>query len=119
MAIVNGFTTIGTATIASGESVSGIIETQGFPIVKIDIGSTWKAAALSMFGALDGADYDQIVLSSGAVFTVPSTAGTNAIIDIPRDYTAGIPYIKFISGTSAAQVVQTSTASIVYAVRYV
>lgn len=119
MAIVNGFTVIGTATIASGASVSDIIETQGFPIVKIDIGPTWKAAELTLQVSLDGVDYDQLVLDSGAVFTVPSTTGTNAIVNIPRDYTSGIPYIKLVSGTSASQVVQTGPSSILYAVRYV
>lgn len=109
------------ATIPNGQALSDAVPLGGAEMTGLLMPAAWTAAGLTFQGSLDGVNYFEISLDTGAptAATVPSAAaaagallvrgaaGTSALAQI-----LGIPFIKVRSGTSGAPVNQAAERQI-------
>jgi len=106
------------ATIASGGSLSAVIDTGGLPICGIQMSAGWDAAAMTFQAAADlPANVASLYDSSGIEVNVTVAASTFIYID-PSIF-AGVRYLKVRSGTAGTPVTQSATRAIVLALRTV
>lgn len=102
-----------TATIASGTSVSNVIDLSFHVLVGFVMPSVWTTAAIDIEVSIDGVNffsntYDSLGTLIG-VYTTPVVSSGYAV-----DALALIPYnfVRFRSGTTATPVNQAATRSI-------
>lgn len=99
--------------IASGESLSGVVDLAGYTLVRIDMPAAWTAANLTMQTCATSAEatcrdlYDEF----GNEVEIVAAQG-RAIRTSPGDYTLA-RYWRFRSGTSAAAVAQAADRSLI------
>lgn len=97
------------ATIANGESLSGVVDTgEGRVLCAIDMPADWTAANLT-FQASTASDgtYDNLYDQYGMEKTVVAAAGRYISLDDPA-FWLGVRHLKVRSGTAAAPVNQSA-----------
>lgn len=109
------FDTDRAATIASGESLSGVIDCLGYTLVGLQMPAAWTAAVLTFQASIDGATYADLYDEDGAEVTVQADASRAIVLD-PASW-AGFRYLRIRSGTSAAAVNQDAERSITLSLR--
>lgn len=93
-----------TVTIASGESLSGVIELRGCSLSKIIMPSTWTAANITFQISCDGTTYADLYDENGNEITL-SVAASRAY-KLPIDLWCDVRWLKIRSGTGAVPVNQ-------------
>ena len=102
-----------TATILSGQSLSGEIDLQGYQMLAIRIPAAWDTANITFLGArattANGGTYVPVYDDAGLEVTV-TVGGADRMItlDINALKLASLQYIKLRSGTSGSPVNQTA-----------
>jgi hypothetical protein len=101
-----------TATIASGGSLSGLVQIDEAKYIGIVMPSEWTAADLTFQVSMDGSEWVDLYDDTGAEVTV--TAGANRAIGIDVASLALTPwqYITIRSGTSALAVNQAAARTL-------
>lgn len=94
-----------TATIASGASMTGAINLNGWRLFGISMPASWTAASLTFQGSFDGgATWQNLYDSSGNEITLTTAASRYVAID-PLLFLA-VPMMKVRSGTASGGVNQ-------------
>lgn len=101
-----------TATIASGQSLSGIINVwDDLVIVGLHMPDAWDAADITILGAeTETGDYSTIYDAQGTELTIDAAA--DRFIAIAPDATRAFRFVKLRSGTAALAVNQTADRAI-------
>jgi hypothetical protein len=92
------------STIASGQSLSDIVDVGSKTLLGIIMPSAWTAANLTIQVSTDGTNFYDVYDGLGTEKTITAAANRYIIID-PTDF-VGAKYIKVRSGTAAAAVNQ-------------
>lgn len=109
---INREFTRATATIASGQSLSGAVSIGGSVLAALHIPAAWTAAALSFQSSIDGGTtWADVFDDGGAEVAIPSasipTAAARAIVNgTILEKLAGLTMIRCRSGLSGAAVNQ-------------
>jgi hypothetical protein len=101
-----------TALIASGQSLSGVIDFND-PDVRpcgLLMPAAWTAAGLTFQGSIDGSTFGNIYLSSGAEYAV--TADASLFIPLDSTQFAAAQFLKIRSGTNSVPVTQGANRTI-------
>lgn len=99
-----------TATIASGQSLSDIVELRpqgragACTLATIVMPSAWTSANITFQGSVDGQTFGNVYDDSGAEVTVAAAA--SRVIVVTASYFWGIRWIRLRSGTSSVPVNQ-------------
>lgn len=96
------------ATIASGASLSDILNVWPCQVSAIVMPAAWTAASLSFQGSMDGVNFTDLVNDSGVEYELPILVSQSMQLNVPLTF----PYIKVRSGLSAAAVNQGAARSI-------
>lgn len=93
--------------IASGDTtgLSTAIQTNGVPVVGIEMPPGWTAAPMSFISSVDGSNYQPVWDQYGNEFVITVAAGRNLFVDSAR-YFWMANYLKARSGTEATPVTQ-------------
>ena len=83
-------------TIAAGESLSDAVNVSDGTLVRLTMPAEWTDADLTFQISTDGVEYNDMYDHHGAEVTCVCTPGVGIIF--PRDFLAGIGFIKFRSG---------------------
>lgn len=103
----------GIATIASGQSLSGVVDLGEIPLVAIQMPAGWDAANITFQASYDGTNFFNLVDGSGNEVTVTNPVA-NRYIMIRAFYDFfGVRFFKVRSGTSAVPVNQTAQRQII------
>ena len=99
--------TVTAVTISSGSSISVGFETDGQPIMGLQLPTAWTAAGITMQASYNGTTYGEVTNSSGTYASVVVSTSTYAAI-LPTEVAAcyGAPYVRLRSGTLSAAVLQ-------------
>lgn len=90
-----------TVVIASGESLSSVLETRGYVPVAIKMPADWTAADLTFQGCeASGGTYGNVYDDAGGEYTVPATDDDWIILN-PAAF-CSFPFLKIRSGTSGS-----------------
>jgi hypothetical protein len=108
-----------TATIASGQSLSGAVQIGKKSLVGIVMPAAWTAAALSFQASPDGVTFDELYFVSAGASTEQTITAPAASQFIQLDPTQwrGIDTLKVRSGTAGTPVAQSAAAVITLVVR--
>lgn len=91
--------------IASGQSLSGVVDLRGWTITAIEVPSSWTAANITLAAsATEGGTFVPVYDASGTELEV--TAAASRFIVVAPDATRAIEFVKIRSGTSSAGVNQ-------------
>jgi hypothetical protein len=93
-----------TATISSGQSLSGAVDLGEKVLAGFQMPSTWTSAAVTFLGSADGVTFDPVA-ANGGQHQFSADASTFWTIS-PVDRFHGLRYLKVQSGNSAAPVNQ-------------
>ena len=112
----------GVLTIPSGQSLTeptanGPMNLNDQQIVRIWAPNGWTPAVLTFQGSRDGNNWDDLVDQAGAVVSLPivgATDGFERAFVVPREWTFGVKFIRFRSGTSATPVSQAAARLIAF-----
>ena len=100
-----------TATIATGESLSNAMETDGSAVVGIVMPADWTAANLTLQASADDSTYNNVYDELGTEKTI--VVSTSRYIPLnPADF-LGANSIKVRSGTSGTAVNQAAARSVI------
>lgn len=95
-------------TIASGASLSGAVDLEGFAVVAIEMPAAWTAAGITFQAAsLSGGTYLDVYDDAGAEVAI--SAGASRVIAVTgadADALAPLQFIKIRSGTGGVPVAQ-------------
>lgn len=105
-----------TTTIASGSSLSAVIEANSRPLLAFVIPSGWTDADLTFQVSLDGLTYAELIGEDGNAITLEARAGQVTRLADPSQW-EGWPYLKVRSGTSGSPVTQAATRTITVRVK--
>lgn len=100
-----------TATIASGASVTGVINLRDRPVVAVEMPASWTTANLTVLASSDGETFKAVYVWDGTEYTLQAAA-SRIIVMAPQDF-AWARYIKFRSGTSASPVNQAAERTLI------
>jgi hypothetical protein len=92
------------ATIASGASLSGAVDTGTARLAQINMPAAWSAANLTFQTSDDGVTYRNLYDSSGTEYVVTAAAGRSIILSL-ADFIAA-RFLKVRSGTAGVSVNQ-------------
>ncbi len=95
-----------TAIIASGASLSGVVDAGGMALVGIVMPSGWTAADITLQGSMDGIRFVEILDSYGSKCQLKAEA--NAYVPLRLPELIGVRYFKLRSGTVASAVNQSA-----------
>jgi hypothetical protein len=99
------------ATIASGQQLSGEIDTSGESVAAIIMPSAWTAAVITFQGAhalvANGGVYADVYDDNGNELQIQAAASRAIGIDAASRILSGYRFLKVRSGTSASGVTQT------------
>jgi hypothetical protein len=107
-----------TAVIASGVSISGVIETGQLTPCAIQLPSAWTTAGITFAVSLDGATYGPLKNQAGTEVLVTAPDADDVINLDPKDFGA-VRYFKIRSGTEGSPVNQGAARSIIVCSRFV
>ena len=115
-----------TVTIASGESLSGVVDLRGihpvgaYQVVGFQMPSSWTSASVSFAVSSDGVTFVPLYWD-GAEFVVNAGGGAVASggVSVEPSAFAGWPFLKVRSGTAASAVNQAAERSVVVLTRVV
>lgn len=93
------------ATIASGQSLSGIVDLGGHALVAIRMPAAWTAAVLTFQASDDDDDAFTDVYAADGIEVTAQAAASRWIAIAPPDFVSA-RYLKVRSGTAAAPVNQ-------------
>lgn len=99
-----------TATIASGQSLSDVIDLSGRNLTGILLPAAWTAADLTFSVSIDGVTYADLYDETGEYALVVGASVFSGINIAPL---MGFRYLKVRSGTSASPVNQTADRDLV------
>jgi len=110
-----------TATIASGQRLSGAVSIANKTLVGIVIPANWTTASLSFQASGDGGTtFGELLDETATAKSVSSiTGGAYTVIAVDPTKWRGITSLKVRSGTSGAAVNQTNTVNLVLLTRMV
>lgn len=94
-----------TVTIASGQSLSGIVALDGLVLVGIKMPAAWTAASLTFQASDDDDDTFTDMYSVDGVEVTAQTAASRWLIIDPADF-ASVRFLRVRSGTGATPVNQ-------------
>ena len=94
------------ATIASGSSLSGVLQAAAGHLVAVQVPSGWTAASITFTGSADGVTQCPISDFGNTEFTVSAVAGRYHYLT--PTVMARVPYLQVRSGTAGAPVTQGS-----------
>lgn len=100
-----------TGTIASGASLSGVIDLRPFVqkgnqrAVAIIMPAAWTTAGITLQGSADCTSYFNVFIQAGTEYTVTTPLASEYIVLTPNDL-VGMNCLKIRSGTSGSPVVQ-------------
>ena len=101
----------------SGNGRNGTYQATGITYGQSGIGDAWTSAALSVEGSNDNVTFKPIKDVYGNQIGA-SSVSTTSIIQFDAPYPGlGVPYVRFVSGTSASAVAQGGTRTITYALK--
>lgn len=104
---LTGRTTIKTATIANGGSLSGEVDIEDYQFVAIMMPADWTPANLTFQASnVSGGTFVDVYNDAGDEITALAAATRIITIDVNSLGLAPLSYIKIRSGTSATAVVQ-------------
>lgn len=106
-----------TATIASGQSLSGSINLGLRSLLGITMPAAWTAAALSFAVSHDGVTFYPVSDQDGEVVIPADVAVAGAAVAIDPALLAGWRFIKVRSGTAGAAVAQGASRTLLLNVR--
>ena len=95
-----------TAIIASGASLSGVVDLGDNVIVALSMPSAWTTAVLSFQSSYDGVTYQELKDEYDALLSYNPLVASNRAVE-PQHF-LGWRYIKVRSGTAAVPVNQTA-----------
>jgi hypothetical protein len=108
----SGGVSTGTATIPTGQSLSGAVNTGGSTLAGILMPAVWSAAVLTFQVSNSlGGTYQDLYDDQGNEVTVQAAASRAIGIDATLAALGGWQFLKLRSGTAAAPVVQGAGAS--------
>lgn len=87
-----------TFTIASGQTVSDAIDTQGLDMVQIEMPSAFTGTTLTFQSSLDNSTFQACYNTSGSALSATVAASRNILLS-PQDF-AGVRYLKLVSGSA-------------------
>lgn len=109
---MKNFTSVLTATIASGASLSGAVDLgSGGRAARIAMPAAWTTANLTFQASYDGITYNNLYDKDGVEYTAQAAASRSILLPVADWY--GIRYLKVRSGTSAAAVNQGAARSLI------
>lgn len=91
-------------TIASGTSLSGVVDTGGATPLAIIMPASWTTANLTFQASANNSTYNNLYKDDGTEYTV--TAAASEYIRLVAADFVGIRYLKVRSGTSGTPVTQ-------------
>jgi len=96
-------------TIASGDAtgLSGVIQTNGVPVVGIIMPATWTSASMSFLGSVDGSTYQNVYDQYGNELVLTVASARSIYLDA-YIYLTAFNSLKARSGTAALPVAQGS-----------
>ena len=97
-----------TVTISSGQSLSGSLDTEGYPIKGIIMPASWDTANLTFQASVDGTNWFNLYDDNGNEVVIQAAANRAIAIDSYAGSLAPFRYLKIQSGTSATPVNQTA-----------
>lgn len=97
--------------IASGASLSGVIDIDGGLAYSLHMPSAWTTANLTFQASYDGTTFNNVYDDAGNEVTV--TAAASRAITILSNYLTPFKYIKIRSGTSGSAVNQAADRAII------
>ena len=107
--------TTGTASIASGASLSAVVPLGGTVLTAIVMPAVWTTANLTFQASADNSAFNDVYTDAGVEYSV-TAAGARYIVIDPADF-AGIDYLKIRSGTTGTAVNQTAARTLTLMVR--
>lgn len=107
--VIGGGVVSKSGTIANGDAtgLSTAIQTNGVPVVGIEMPASWTSASMTFQGSVDGSTYQNIYDQYGNELTL-TVAGARDIYFDAYVYLTACNYVKVRSGTSALPVAQGS-----------
>lgn len=106
--------------IPSGTSLSGSFDLRDQQIVRIWGPNQWTAAALTLQGSRENQVWEDLFDQAGTELSLPMVGAINGFersFIVPRDWTMGVRFIRFRSGTNATAVTQAADRIIVFSYR--
>ena len=91
--------------IASGQSLSDPLDSQGLELLGILMPASWTAANLTFQGSPDGQSYADVYDRAGTEYTA-TAAASRLILLLPRDDLVPLRFLKVRSGTAGVPVAQ-------------
>lgn len=102
-------------TIASGQSVSPLVNLGAKTLVAIGMPAAWDAAVLTFQSTVDDTNFLNVWTAAGTELSVPAAAGL--YIPIDRTLWYSLNSIKLRSGTSVTPVAQTANRTLILVTR--
>lgn len=101
------------ASIAAGQSLSGVISGSGMDLVGIQMPAAWTAAGITFQISGDGVTYGNVYDDAGTEVAITGpAAGRYVAIGTSTKLLRGVRFLKVRSGTSGAAVNQVAAAAL-------